>query len=92
MSNKKWVLSPAEKFLNWSALSEHKKRSKDTIRPDRISKDMEEDIKQLLYYIECWMNCKDLTTKEDLKNKVMSDVQEDIDKLIAELRKFGKKA
>lgn len=55
-----------ENLINWAGLSEHLAGNKDS----RIPKKYEEDVNKLIYYIDSWLNCRELTTKDTIKDEI----------------------
>lgn len=84
------IMVKAKDLINWSALSAQKKLEKGSIRANRIPETHKEDIEQLLYYIDCWLNCKELTTKGELKAIVKDELQIELKELVMKIQTLGK--
>jgi hypothetical protein len=75
----------SKELINWTNLSKQLAKNKSSIRSNNIPTKYKEDIEQLLYYIDAWLNCKELITKEEVINQV-----ESMNELIAELHNIAK--
>lgn len=81
----------AKDLINWRELSiQVSKKQRDTIRRDRVPEKNKEEIDLLLSYIEAWLNCKELTTKESIIAEVEREVREKIIETSTEIHKLGK--
>jgi hypothetical protein len=80
----------AKRLINWSELSEHLAHNKDSIRSNRTPDKYKNEIDELLKYIEAWLNCKELTTKEDIISEVEHKVKEHIQTVVTEIQNIGK--
>jgi hypothetical protein len=89
-SEKPKLTEKARALINWSELSEHLAHNRDSIRSTRIPEKYKEDVNLLISYIEAWLNCKELTTKESLVSELEFEVVEKIKQLSTELLKIGK--
>lgn len=91
MNTKKKTTSKekAKALINWSALSEHLAHNTGSIRSNRMPDKYQEEVNLLISYIEAWLNCKDLTTKEVLINELEFTVGDKIKELSKELHKIG---
>ena len=79
----------ASNIINWSALSEQIAHNKDSIRANRIPDKYKEEVNILLSYIESWLNCKELTTKEELIEELEFVIGDKVKKLAKELQEIG---
>lgn len=59
-----------ESVVNWSGLSQLLAKNGDSIRQNRIPKRYEPKITQLLHYIKCWNEGKELITPHEFEEKV----------------------
>lgn len=85
------VKEKAKDLINWRELSlQVSKRQRDTIRRDRVPEKSKENIDILLSYIEAWLNCKELTTKESIILDVEAQVRSKIIEASTEIHKLGK--
>lgn len=80
----------AKRLINWSELSEHLAHNKDSIRSTRTPDKYKNEIDELLKYIESWLNCKELTTKDEILLNIEFEVGQKIITVADELRKLGK--
>jgi hypothetical protein len=80
----------SKELINWTNISKQLANNKSSIRSNKIPTKYKEDIEQLLYYIDAWLNCKQLTTKEEVINQVESKVKKEMNELIAELHNIAK--
>ncbi len=79
----------AKALINWSKVSEHLAGNTDSIRVERIPKKYKEEVEELLFYVECWLNCKDLASREDVTKEVKAKIAFEVEDLINKLRKIG---
>jgi len=89
-NKKSTITEKAKTLINWSALSEQMAHNRDSIRSERIPLKYQDDVNILLSYVEAWLNCKELTTKESLIGEIEFIVGDKITNLSKELLKFGK--
>lgn len=88
MNNSK-ITEKAKLLINWSALSEQLAHNKDSVRSNRIPDKYKDEVNILISYIESWLNCKELTTKESLMNDLEFEVGIKLKELSNELLKLG---
>lgn len=89
-SKKHTLTEKAKALINWSALSEQLAHNKDSIRSNRIPDKYKEEVEILISYVESWLNCKDLTTKDVLIDELEFEVSNKIKEISNELLKIGK--
>ena len=90
--NTKKKTTPTEKakaLINWSALSEYLAHNTGSIRSNRMPEKYKDEVNLLISYIEAWVNCKDLTTKEVLIEELEFIVGDKIKELSKELHKIA---
>lgn len=88
MNNSK-ITEKAKLLINWSALSEQLAHNKDSVRSNRIPDKYKDEVDILISYIESWLNCKELTTKESLMSDLEFEVGIKLKELSTELLKLG---
>lgn len=85
------VKETAKGLINWCELSKIKTgSSRDSIRSNRIPDKHLEDVNILLYYIESWLNCRDLTTKEEVLSETGDKIREELQTIVTKIHDIGK--
>lgn len=83
------IREKAMSLINWSELSGQMTHTRDNIRKNRIPEKYKDEIEILISYIESWLNCEQLTTKEVLINELEFSIGDKIKEVSKELLKIG---
>lgn len=67
---RKIINKKAEALINWSALSQLLSNTPDSIRQTRVPKKYEEEVNNLVFYISCWCEGKELISPSEFEGKI----------------------